>query len=129
MVINMKKTILGLTTGHQSILKFVLSKYKDTELQMLRDLIVDPKFKVASYYVKVPMSKHELILLFETLSNYIYAHNVGTIDMYTPYIDILKTIQECIPKVIEQEELSAGEIQALLNWKFDQSKIQRSKKH
>lgn len=124
----MKKTILGLTTGHQSILKFVLSKYKDTELQMLRDLIADPKFKVASYYVEVPMSKHELILLFETLSNYIYAHYIGTIDMYTPYIDVLETIQECIPKVIEQEELSTDKIQALLNWKFDKNKIQRSKK-
>lgn len=96
----MKKTKLTITTGQQNLLCNALSKYNDPKHKALYKLVEKQNHNKSKYLIEIPVTKLDLILLSDTIINYIYVYNVGTIDMYYPYLDIIKEIQEQMLQVL-----------------------------
>lgn len=96
----MKKTKLTITTGQQNLLCNALSKYNDPKHQELYQLVEKQNHNKSKYLIEIPVTKLDLILLSDTIINYIYVYNVGTIDMYYPYLDIINEIQKQMLQVL-----------------------------
>ena len=96
----MKKTKLTITTGQQNLLCNALSKYNDPKHQELHQLVEKQNHNKSKYLIEIPVTKLDLILLSDTIINYIYVYNVGTIDMYYPYLDIINEIQKQMLQVL-----------------------------